>query len=391
MVVIGGGAVLPLNVEEDIPSERPDSFLNPTGADARIPAPSGLGKWAEVGLFLFFVGTRALHPTIIHRSKSANPETGEEGFAYSTISVIVVDLIFQLVALQLVALYDGGYAQWRSIWKHKRALQVFGGIGFVLAFGDYLEMASMGKMSGAAYQILLQSKFVCTAIMMMYIKGAAQTRLQWVLLVSLMLTMSLYMALKDGSAGGEVPVLGMLMAFAKVLISCFAGVLLDKHMKELKEIPTHVQIVQITLPQLLSTLMLSFTEPATWDNGFFDGWNLITVGVSMSFVVKALGSLYLLKSLDSLLKNIGEAVAVLVIYALEVGPSVFCMAEGAAFDGNFPPACEVNVPRFLAVSTVFMIVMSYLETKAITEKVAKYDAQTAKRVRMDAQTALCRI
>jgi len=380
MVMIGGGAVLALNVEsrQDIPSGRGDSFLNPTGADASTPAPQDLGKWAEVGLFLFFVATRALHPTIIHASKTMDPETGKEGFAYSTLSVIIVDLIFQLVALQLVAVYDGGVAQWRSIWKNKRALQVFGVIGFVLAFGDYLEMASMGKMSGAAYQVLLQSKFVCTAVMMMYIKGAAQTRLQWILLVSLMLTMSLYMAMKnDGSSSGEIPLLGMCMAFAKVLISCFSGVLLDKHMKELKDIPTHVQIVQITLPQLLSTLMLSFTEPDTWSNGFFDGWNTITMGVSMSFVVKALGSLYLLKSLDSLLKNIGEAVAVLVIYALEVGPAVVCMAEHAVLGGDCHSTGEVSVPRFLAISTVFMIVMSYLETKAITEKVAKYDAQIA--------------
>merc|ERR1712224_294700 len=150
-------------------------------------------------------------------------------------------------------------------------------------------------------------------------------------------------------------------------------------MKELKDIPTHVQIVQVTFPQLLSTLMLSFTEPATWNNGFFDGWNLITVGVSMSFVVKALGSLYLLKSLDSLLKNIGEAVAVLVIYALEVGPAVMCMAENAVLGGGCHPVGDVSAPRFLAISTVFMIVMSYLETKTITEKVAKYDAQTAVR------------
>ena len=36
----------------------------------------------------------------------------------------------------------------------------------MFALGDYLEMASMGSLAGAAYQVLLQSKLVITAFMM---------------------------------------------------------------------------------------------------------------------------------------------------------------------------------------------------------------------------------
>lgn len=39
------------------------------------------------------------------------------------------------------------------------------GAFFRYALGDYLEMASMGSLGGAAYQILLQSKLVITALM----------------------------------------------------------------------------------------------------------------------------------------------------------------------------------------------------------------------------------
>ena len=41
----------------------------------------------------------------------------------------------------------------------------FGCHGPRYALGDYLEMASMGSLGGAAYQILLQSKLIITALM----------------------------------------------------------------------------------------------------------------------------------------------------------------------------------------------------------------------------------
>merc|ERR1711924_580873 len=95
-------------------------------------------------------------------------------------------------------------------------------------------------------------------------------------------------------------------------------------------------------------------------------------GVSVSFIVKSIGTLYLLASLDALLKNIGEALAVLVIYAWEIGPQFVCMVTAAS------PQCEnqpgFDIPRLIAVTTVVMVVVAYLETKALIEKAKKYDA-----------------
>ena len=110
-------------------------------------------------------------------------------------------------------------------------------------------------------------------------------------------------------------------------------------------------------------LRISFLDGRTWQNGFFNGWDTTTVGVLCSFTVKAgsfggwmcfgwverdqkwselewfvqwckkfisiqsrtnrfregWSTFYILALLDSVLKNIGEACAVLVIYAAQAG------------------------------------------------------------------------
>jgi len=365
----------PMHRQESNESRRSkDSFLNPTGPSPNVSAPE-MGKWAELGLFVFFMLNRAVHPVVIDESKTRDPTIDDERkIRYSSLSVIIVMNVIIIVVMQLVTLWDGGMEQWKSTWTNRRALEVFAAIGIVLAIGDWLEMLSMGGLSGSMYQILLQSKFIVTSLMMMYLKGTRQTRLQWILLFSLMGTMSLYMSFAPGgsSASAALPLFGMIMTVLKVIVSCLGGVMSDKYMKDLKDIPIHVQLVQMGVPRLLFTLLCTFGESGTWEQGMLHHWDMTTVGVLISFVVKSVISLYLLALLDALLKNIGEALAILFIYGYEVGPQLMCFAtpassyclEQAAFD----------VPRFIAVTTVVMIVVSYLETKALIEKAKLYDA-----------------
>eukprot|EP00421_Protoceratium_reticulatum_P002192 CAMPEP_0168371100 /NCGR_PEP_ID=MMETSP0228-20121227/7600_1 /TAXON_ID=133427 /ORGANISM="Protoceratium reticulatum, Strain CCCM 535 (=CCMP 1889)" /LENGTH=159 /DNA_ID=CAMNT_0008383983 /DNA_START=74 /DNA_END=550 /DNA_ORIENTATION=- len=153
-----------------------------TGQEFKDLKPAGPSAAAKIGLFVFFVLTRAIHPTIIDASKTADPETGKKGFAYGQMTVVLGETVVTLVVAQLMALVLGGSGEWNSIWK-PAPMKVFSLIGFVYALGDYLEMASMGSLGGAAYQILLQSKLVITALMMWAIKGTKQTTLQWNILM----------------------------------------------------------------------------------------------------------------------------------------------------------------------------------------------------------------
>merc|ERR1711920_774045 len=152
-------------------------------------------------------------------------------------------------------------------------------IGFVYALGDFLEMASMGSLGGAAYQVLLQSKLLITALMMWGIKGAKQSSLQWNILILVMLSMCVYMigGSSDGGSDGGIPIMGVLNVLLKVTVSCFCAVLSDKYMKDYKSEPIYVQLVQFKCAWFLTILAISFTDGKTWVNGFFNGWNGVTV------------------------------------------------------------------------------------------------------------------
>merc|ERR1712178_461466 len=125
---------------------------------------------------------------------------------------------------------------------------------------------------------------------------------------------------KDESAGTTdmaTLVVGTIFAFMKVVISCVGAVISDKYMKEFKSDPTHVCIARTFVARAIAIVLLSFTQPV-WQKGFFNGWNAMTIAVTVSFIVKSVSTLYIVALLDSILKNIAEAFSVLVIYFYDV-------------------------------------------------------------------------
>jgi len=336
-----------------------------TGAEFKDVPSDGPSTAAKLCLFVFFVMTRAVHPTIIDASKSVDPETGKKGFAYGNMTVVIGECVLTLVVAQLMCLALGGMGQWKKIWS-PAPMKVFSMIGFVYALGDYLEMASMGALGGAAYQILLQSKLVITALMTWAIKGTAQTGLQWNILTLVMLSMCVYMiagSSDSGSSSGGIPIMGVVNVLLKVSVSCFCAVLSDKYMKDFKSTPIYMQLVQFKCAWLATILVISFLDGTTWQNGFFTGWNGVTAAVLVSFTVKCWSTMYLLAMLDSVLKNIGEACAVLVIYGMQVAlPS---------FEEQF------EIPTFLSVMVVILSVTAYVGSKSVVEKAQKYDKMMA--------------
>jgi len=336
-----------------------------TGAEFKDVPSDGPSTAAKLCLFVFFVMTRAVHPTIIDASKSVDPETGKKGFAYGNMTVVIGECVLTLVVAQLMCLALGGMGQWKKIWS-PAPMKVFSMIGFVYALGDYLEMASMGALGGAAYQILLQSKLVITALMTWAIKGTAQTGLQWNILTLVMLSMCVYMiagSSDSGSSSGGIPIMGVVNVLLKVSVSCFCAVLSDKYMKDFKSTPIYMQLVQFKCAWLATILVISFLDGTTWQNGFFTGWNNVTAAVLVSFTVKCWSTMYLLAMLDSVLKNIGEACAVLVIYGMQVAlPS---------FEEQF------EIPTFLSVMVVILSVTAYVGSKSVVEKAQKYDKMMA--------------
>lgn len=231
-------------------------------------------------------------------------------------------------------------------------LKVFGAIAY--AFGDFLEMQSMSMMGGAAYQILLQSKLLVTALIMWGLRGQRQTLLQWNVLVTIAMGMSAFVLIDDGNSQAPFRPLGLVVVLFKVIFSCWCAVLAEKHLKAFKDIPIYAQVAQLKFTWFWMSLFLTLTfDRNVLEKGFFAGWDGRTAVVALSWVCKGWTTFLILKSLDSVLKNIGEAAAILVIFLFDVfiadAVSAYIPVEGKDF----------RLSSFLMVVVIVLTVVTY--------------------------------
>merc|ERR1719321_2490085 len=147
----------------------------------------------------------------------------------------------------------------------------------------------------------------------------------------------------------------MTFAFLKVIISCVGAVISDKYMKLYKNDPTHVCIARTFVARAIAIVLLSFTEDV-WVKGFFSGWSIMAIAVTISFIVKSVSTLYIVALLDSILKNVAEAFSVLVIYAYDV------LAPWAKK--------QFAIDTFLAVLVVVGACAAYVDSKSPIDKAA---------------------
>eukprot|EP00928_Gymnodinium_smaydae_P014844 TRINITY_DN1544_c0_g1_i12.p1 TRINITY_DN1544_c0_g1~~TRINITY_DN1544_c0_g1_i12.p1 ORF type:complete len:375 (-),score=99.76 TRINITY_DN1544_c0_g1_i12:395-1519(-) len=365
-----------LNIEPkpgEATQEKPSSFLNPTGAKAKEAPPKAIGPMMELIVFGLFVLVRAAHPVVIAQSKTEDPETGKLGFPYESSSTVIVMTVSMCFGFLGQCYMLGGKEQFKSIWE-PRPFIIFSINGIVYALGDYLEMAAIGGLPAAAYQILQQSRIILTALLMIPAKGVYQTRLQWTLLAILTFSMSTYMIIASGKKDDSAAttdmgtlIVGTIFAFAKVVISCVGAVISDKYMKEFKNDPTHVCIARTFVSRAIAIVLLSLTQDV-WSKGFFSGWNAMTVAVTASFIVKSVSTLYIVALLDSILKNIAEAFSVLVIYGWDV------LAMGKEF----------HIATFLSVMVVVAACGAYVDSKAPIDKAKKWDKAQEEKARQSA-------
>jgi hypothetical protein len=308
-----------------------------------------------------FTCVRAIHPTIITASKSKLPD-GSLGFAYHSASTIILSPVLICLFFLLIALATEGSKCWRSIFAPVPLL-IFGVNGVMLAMGDWLEMASLSKMHGAPYQILTQSKIIITALFMMPFKGLYQTRLQWILLISLVLAMSLYMCIHSSGndLGSDIPVLAYVLTLLKLTLSCFDAVYTDKYAKDcIKSTSLSVMIVQTFFANSLAITIFVSSSTKIFSTGFFHGWDALAAGVTASFCVKSSLTYVVVAVLDAITKNIAECIAVLL---------VFLYSALSPWDDY-----KFELPAFLAVLLIILIIGAYVDSKQMCDKARQFDA-----------------
>lgn len=104
------------------------------------------------------------------------------------------------------------------------------------------------------------------------------------------------------------------MVLFKVGVSCYAAVLSDAKLKGFSNMSMSAKLSLMSLSRVIASVgIAAVMEPGVQPSynpsaaGFFDHWTLATWIVTLSFTSKSLITLYLLKSLDGIQKNVGEA------------------------------------------------------------------------------------
>lgn len=281
----------------------------------------------SMAIFVVFILSRALHPMVIDYSKV------DGQLLYSKNSPAIMSQILSMLFVNFLAFQEEGMKGVKACWAIPEGASVFIVIGLWYAFGDFLEMLSMGAMNGGVYQLLLQSKLLITAVMMIPLKGTTQSELQWNVLIAATLAISAFVMVdagNDDDAG--IPVLGVVMVLFKVAVSCYAAVLSDAKLKGFNNISMSAKLSLMSVSRVIASVgIAAVMEPNAQPSfrtdavGFFDHWTMATWIVTVSFTSKSLITLYLLKSLDSIQKNVGEALAVIVIFVGQIatGADVF--------------------------------------------------------------------
>jgi len=151
-----------------------------------------------------------------------------------------------------------------------------------------------------------------------------------------------------------------------VFFSCLCAVLAEKHLKAFKDMPIYAQVAQLKFTWFWVSLLLTLTfDRSVVEQGFFAGWDGRTIVVAMSWVCKGWTTFLILKNLDSVLKNIGEAVAILVIYIFDV------MIADAVCEYIPVKAKDFRLSTFLMVLVIVLTVVTYTMSPSWKKPVAK--------------------
>jgi hypothetical protein len=115
-----------------------------------------------------------------------------------------------------------------------------------------------------------------------------------------------------------VPIGAVICTLLKVVASCYCAVLSEKYLKEYKDMSLPAKISCLSTTWMLASAITCALDPKVQSAGFLAHWTPMTWVVTVSFIVKTVSTMYLLQALDSVQKNIGEALAVIVIYLSQV-------------------------------------------------------------------------
>lgn len=379
---------------------------------------SHAGLFLQMLVLVLVVCTYAACPLTVSWAKVVNHEDVGDGSVpikgrpFKESSVIVASwTLIAAVGLLLSSTLGGRKAVRQCLDREAIVRFAPAGVGWSLA--DVCEVLAVARIDPATYGVISQARLLGAAAACWLLRGMRQTRLQWGVLLSLSLVCMGYCLVPDEAipnkqrlldwrlAQAEVRInwyleagdvvksdseakdyfLGLALALGKVALSVLSGVYGETCFKLNDGSPPqelHIQMTQISFSSALAALIghcLLCWQMGENPGEFFSGpdghWTYRTVVVSCVYCWREWICNLCVKRFDSLVKNICNAVALVVTYFFTV-----------AVTGE-KPFCPLKV--ILLVAAVIEVV-NYVATRrgppaASVEKAAAPPAPARERVK----------
>eukprot|EP01071_Lankesteria_metandrocarpae_P015259 Lankesteria_metandrocarpae@DN948_c0_g1_i1.p1 len=244
------------------------------------------------------------------------------GQPYIKSTVLLLSEVLKLGAsIVLLCIEDGPSGAfsllYREILMKPKQTLVVGVPAFLYMIQNELILHSLQNLSGAMHQVTYQLKTLTTALLSVMILNKVLSKTKWAALFLLTGSITMIQLQVDSPDSTTKAQGNQLLGLAAVLSACvtsgFAGVYLEKVLKESKLSIwlRNVQLAVLTLILLCFSLFFRNREDIQ-EGGFFQGYNWATVA---TIVLQSFGGMVVaavLKYADNILKCFGNAVAIVL-------------------------------------------------------------------------------
>mmetsp|Transcript_19363 Transcript_19363/g.58258 ORF Transcript_19363/g.58258 Transcript_19363/m.58258 type:complete len:528 (-) Transcript_19363:115-1698(-) len=340
---------------------------------------SHLGILLQMMVLVLVVCTYAACPLTVSWAKVVGQDgSGPDavpikGRPFKESSVIVASWALIAAVGLLLSLMLGGKKAMRQCLD-QRSIVRFAPAGIGWALADVCEVLAVARIDPATYGVISQARLLGAAAACWLLRGVQQTKLQWGVLMSLSLVCMGYCLVPDDPVRNKQRLLnwrlaqaevrinwyfdpadvngdaakedasdylaGLVLALGKVALSVLSGVYGESCFKleeGSKPPELHVQMTQISFSSIAAALVghwvlcvVQGENPGAFFSGPDGHWTHRTLVVAMVYCWREWICNLCVKRFDSLVKNICNAVALVVTYSFTVavtGEKPFCLLK----------------------------------------------------------------
>ena len=291
--------------------------------------------------------------TLVLFLKRAQAAPAETRFINTT-AIVLSELVKFCVCLYIVYAQETSPnmslgSRWAHVWSlltgDRRALLLIGVPAALYALQNNLTFVGVANLPATVYQIVAQVKVLTTALFSVVLLGRSISGFKWVSLLILMLGVAIVQVGPALAAGAKTsaassaeagdPVLGFVAILLAATISGFAGVFLEKLLKD-PSVTIWQRNVQLAFFGVISASLMCVASdlPKLRELGFFHGYSPLVAAVVVNHALGGLVVALVVKYADNLVKGFAVSLSIILcatIFVVFYGNAVTVFLLGGGF------------------------------------------------------------